>query len=158
MSTLTLPRPDNLRGRFGQMVESDVYMIADRVREIDPSLFIYATDQPGVAKKYAICEHCVDGVERLVFATDELDARVLTHLQYLLRVPFEHRFAEAERIADQNEAERKQNETDEFYERLGRPMWTRLEHDGFIETRGVSFPKAGATGGKGSLRRQRSRA
>lgn len=150
MSALALPRPDNLRGsRFGTLVEHDLYMIAERIREIDPNLYIYDTEQPG--KRYAICENCRDGKERLVFKTEAIDARILEHLRYLLHVPFEHRIDEAEKLATKREEERVAREQDELYERMGRPMWTQLDHDGFIPGgRGVSFPKRGVAGGKGS--------
>jgi hypothetical protein len=138
--------PDNLRGRFGSYVESDVYHICDRIKEIDSRLRICVLEPPvefaGKTYNFSVVELCPDGVERLVYRTEALDARIVEHLQYLLRVPFDKRFAEAERIEAKHEAEQKQRDFEEYYERVGRPMMTDLERCGFI-TRGISYPKRG---------------
>lgn len=146
MTSLALPRPDNLRGRYGALVESDVYDICSRIKEVDPNLYIQLLDPPvqfaGKVYHYAIVEVCRDGVERLVCRVEELDARVIEHMQYLLHVPFEKRFAEAERLEAKAEAERREKEHAELYERIGRPMWTDLERCGFIQ-RPASYAKRG---------------
>lgn len=137
---LALPRPDNLRGSWGTLVDTDVYGISERVKEIDPNLYIYRTEQPGGAV-YSIGEMCVDGVERLVFRThQQLDARVIEKLQYLLHVPFEQRYAAAERAEAQLEAERKERELDQLYEDVGGPMRSMLYRCGFSDAP-ASYPK-----------------
>jgi hypothetical protein len=73
---------------------------------------------------------------------EALDGRLIEHLQFLLHVPFEQRFAEAERRADKIEADAKEKNLDELYERMGRPMWTELERCGFID-RNRSYAKRG---------------
>jgi hypothetical protein len=96
-------------------------------------------------------EHCKDGVERLVFKVAALDARVEKRLHELMHMPLAARLAQIEKDQYRLEAEEKEYELDDLYERVGRPMWTQLEHDGFIQ-RGVSYPKAGVAT-KGSKRR-----
>lgn len=146
-SSLILPdsvRPTNLHLRESvqmRMVEGDVYDIANRVKGVDPSLFIVQLEEGGDCA-WAVMEHCADGVERLVFRTDALDARVVEKLRYLMARPLHERLAEAEEIEHKFAEAEKERDLDELYERMGRPMWTQLEHDGFIQ-RGVSYPKRG---------------
>jgi hypothetical protein len=59
-------------------VEDDVLSIVRQVREIDPRIHIYYNEQTG---KYDLVEHCLDGVERLIFSVSELDPRVLSRLR-----------------------------------------------------------------------------
>jgi hypothetical protein len=148
MASLALPtRPANLRGRFGDLVESDVFHICERLHELDKSLNVHVIDPPIAfgekVYRFAVTEQCADGVERLVFRVEELDARIIEHVRYLLRVPFEHRFNEAEKLADKLTAEAKEHELDKLYDTMGAPMLRQLEHDGFITHRGKSFPKRG---------------
>lgn len=146
--------PRNMRYVRGH-VEGDVFRICERLEEIDKSLFVYPLDPPVKAGDrtchYSIVEECADGVPRLVFRATALDARILEHVQYLMNVPFEKRFAEAEARADKLEAEARENEKDELYETMGRPMLTDLERCGFIQRR-TSYAKRGVTGGRGSRR------
>lgn len=137
MSALALPRPSNLRGGPGTHVEGDVYRICDRIREIDSNLWI----DPLPGGGFAICERCADNVDRLVYKAPALDARIVEQLEYLLHVPFEQRFAEAEKEAAKYEAEHREKELDELYERLGGPMLPALERTGFIQ-RSKSYPKS----------------
>lgn len=143
---LVLPggvRPSNLHlppGARALAVDSDLYDICGRVAEIDKSLHIVLLE--GDDKHcFAIMEHCPD-MERLVFKVKELDARVLQKLQKIMAMPLQERLAllekEEHRLAEQEQ----ERELDDLYERVGRPMWTQLEHDGFIQ-RGVSYPKRG---------------
>lgn len=138
MSGLALPRPSNLRGGPGTHVEGDVYRICERIREIDPNLWI---DPLPDGDGFAICERCKDNEDRLVYKAPALDARIIEHLQYLLHVPFERRFAEAERLNEKWEAEQREKELDEMYERMGGPMYSMLERTGFSQ-RSTSYPKS----------------
>ena len=138
-------RPSNLH--FGddvhvRMIDSDMYNICDRLREINPNLSVVAAMR-GDEILYNIMESCPDGVERRIFKAKELDARVLKHIERIMGIPFEHRFEEACKEIDRYEAAQKEEQLDELYERLGRPMWTQLEHDGFIDGRNVSYAKRG---------------
>lgn len=137
-------RPSNLvlpEGTAVTEVESDLYNICDRVKGISPRLSIILADS---GEKYAfiVMEHCADGVERLVFKVRELDGRVVKRLEQLMAMPLAARYEELEKQAYRLEQEEHENQMEELYERLGRPMWTQLEHDGFIQ-RGVSYPKTG---------------
>lgn len=150
MSTgLALPRPDNMRVPYGDaahLVENDVYNICARIKELDPNLYLYLLDPPIVlgdkTYRYTVSEMCEDRVERLVSRFEDLDARIIEHLQYLLHVPFEHRMAEAEKLEARAEEDRKENDLAELYESMGRPMWTDLEKCGFIQ-RNRSYAKRG---------------
>lgn len=152
-TTLILPSgaaPSNLHLKPGiratGFVEGDVYDIALRVgalgRTYDTVLHVIQMED-GADCKYAVMEHCKDGMERLVFKFDDLDGRVLEKLRRLMSIPFRERFAKLEAEEILNESKRKDDELEKLYEEVGRPMWTQLEHDGFIESRGVSYPKAG---------------
>lgn len=113
------------------MVESDLYDICERIKEIDPSLFIVLLDD-GDRAAYAVMERCADGVERLVSKHRELDQRVLDKLMYLKSVPFEKRFAQIEAQIDREEAEEREREAEEMYETTGAPMYRELKRCGFI--------------------------
>jgi len=85
-------------------VESDVYNICTRVREIDPSLSVVL--QEGHPKPWVVMELGIDGEERFVARYEELDARILENLRYMLAVPFEKRLDVLQRQADKENAER----------------------------------------------------
>lgn len=146
---LILNRPDNVWGRFGQYVTHDVFHIAERLQEISPNLFIQAlpeTQQFGEHMwNFAIIEWVPRATppEQLVYRTEALDGRIIEHVEYLRRVPLSVRLREMERIEEKRKEEDQQRELDELYDRMGRAMWYQLEHDGFNEGRGVSFPKRG---------------
>jgi hypothetical protein len=150
---LVAARPHNLRYDRNVEVSGDVYNICDRLAELDPSLYIYPLDPPVAlgdkVYRFSVIEQCGDGVDRLVMRVTELDARILEHIQYLLRVPFKQRFAEAERRADLLEAEHREAEMDSLVETMGMPMLRQLHHDGFSQRRTVYAP-TGVTGGRGS--------
>ena len=154
MTDLLLNKPTNLvlgDTMKAAYVDGDVFNICERVKEISPDLYIVLLEKDDKFA-YAVMEHCVDGVERLVFKVKELDNRVCEKLRRLMSIPLNERVAEIEKHEHRLEAERLEQESDELYERFGRPMWTQLEHDGFIQ-RGVSYPKRGVAGGRGSAQR-----
>lgn len=141
---LLLPQPDNVRGKFGSYVTNDMYDIAKRIKEVDPSLCIQLLDPPVTfgadVYNFAIVELCKDGEERLVYRTAELDGRVPEYLQYLLKVPFAKRFAEAERIEQKHKDDAHEESLDKLYEEMGGPMEIQLERCGFTQ-RPISFAK-----------------
>jgi hypothetical protein len=100
--------PSNLRvdmsgdRRNVMVVDSDLYKIADRVREIDPRLMIVYHD--GHPEPFTIMEQCEDGVTRFVARYAELDQRILDDLRYMLRVPFDERLKRVEREIDAKNA------------------------------------------------------
>lgn len=138
MSGFVIPgsaAPNNLRFSSNvraSLVESDVYNICERIREVDPSLFLVLLEQDDKAA-YAVMETCRDGTDRLVCKVQELDARIVEKVERLKSIPFEVRFKAIEEQIDREEAEQRELEKEELYETLGAPMLSQLEHDGFIE-------------------------
>ncbi len=103
MSELILNKPTNVRLRDGDrlsVVSSDVYKIAERVKEIDPNLRIILHE--GHEKPWVVTEIGRDGVEYFVSRYEELGAHILEHLQYMRAVPLEKR---VERLAREADAE-----------------------------------------------------
>jgi hypothetical protein len=147
---LVLPgiTPDNLKldGAIkSAMITSDVFNICERLKELNPRLEVHAIwdDRPGGDRGYAIMERVAPDETKLVFKCRELDARVIHEVQYLIGVPFSERMARVEKLLADEDRRQKEAELDELYENLGRQMLRQFEHDGFIESRGVSFPKRG---------------
>jgi hypothetical protein len=136
-------RPVNLYADNVTVVDSDVYKICDRIREVSPDLYIVYNHDDATGKPFAIMEKCIDGVDRLVFKTPELDGRVIEKLQYLRSVPFEKRFAEAEKKVEKDKKDFDDEQLEKLYDEMGIPMRYQLWHDGFIDHRNVSYPKRG---------------
>jgi hypothetical protein len=131
------------------VVTSDMYNICDRLREISPRLYLLElTQQTAEGEKfgYALMEHCIDGVDRLVFRVtrDGLDGRVLAKVRYAMGLDLHERIAYCDRERDAEEAHQREAAAEELYERMGGPMWTEMERTGFIQ-RPVSYAKGGAT-------------
>ena len=149
MTQLILPTgsvPTNLRllpSAKVKYVDNDLYDIAMRLKEVHPSIYVLEVDDEQ-SVKWVIMEDCADGVQRLIFKVDTLDARVLRKLAEIMAMPLAERLAKLEKDEYKIEADRKEAQLDDLYERVGRPMWTQLEHDGFIQ-RGVSYPKVGVS-------------
>jgi len=80
------------------MVDSDLYNIAERIKEIDPNLYIVYHEKH--EKPFTVMENCTDGVTRFVARYEELDSRVLDHLRYIASVPFDERLKKAEAEVD----------------------------------------------------------
>lgn len=129
------------------MVEGDVFDICNRIKEVDPNLFVIQLENDAKGCAYAIMEKCADGMDRLVYKTRELDQRIIDKCLYMRAVPFEQRAAQIEAEVDRQEQEERDRASEELYERLGGPMLSQFAHDGFIDGRNVSYPKV-----KGRLR------
>lgn len=140
MSGFVIPgsaAPNNLH--FGPnvkatLVEQDVYNICERLQEVDPALFIIAVEDDKDCA-FVIMEHCADGTDRLVWKAKELDPRVVEKAERLRSIPFEHRFKAIEEQIDKDEAEQRELEHEELYEKLGAPMLRELERTNFIDRR-----------------------
>lgn len=124
--------PPNMRAKLGAFVESDVFDICHRILEIDPDLVIVPNDETH-AHRFSIHHLDKAGNEYLVMTADVLDARILTDLQYLLHVPFEKRYAEAERLEKENERKRDEAERERLYEKMGYQFYRQLDRCGFIQ-------------------------
>ncbi len=153
MSLITVGAPDNVKiagvnPRALKLVESDVYNIAQRVKEIDRNLYIVVHE--GHERPFVVMEHALDGAERMVSRYAELTPAILEDLRYMLAVPFEKRFAEltkkidAENEANENawmESEKHDRFTWEFRKALEESnmtdfMWTRVYMNGGRKKRG----------------------
>ena len=136
MSVL-VPRPESLRVRgkaVPKLVESDVYNICNRIKQIDPSLFVVW--QEGQAKPWIVVEQCADGEQRMVERYEELDARILEDLQRMLRIPYGERFKKITAEIDAHN-ERLRSETNRDMERIAWTMRRALRpatHDGYIQS------------------------
>jgi hypothetical protein len=72
-----------------RVVESDVFNVCDRIKEIDPSLHVVLhEDHP---EPWVVMEHCHDGVTRMVKRYAQLDPSILDDLRYMLHVPYTER-------------------------------------------------------------------
>jgi hypothetical protein len=148
--SLTVPRHEILDSKLGDSIPGDLYLIADRIHEFDSSLYVAYHEDHVEKGQYVVMEQCADGVDRFVTRVKQLDARIIEKLRYMQSVPFEKRFAEAERCEAKADAELKEHRLDEAYEALGAPMLPLLQRTGGIDSRPQSYPKLGVTGGKGS--------
>lgn len=145
--------PKNFRDDFGELVvEGDTHMVCDQLAKISPNLLVRRRKRLDNSYEYIVSEICIDGKERWVMRRDYLDPRLVKDIEYILHVPYEHRYAEAEKLEAKIEADNHEYELDKLYDQFGRPMLTELERCGFIQ-RPVSYPKRGVTGGRGSLER-----
>lgn len=147
MSDLIAPRPFNLSlppGMHVQEVEGDLYDICSRLAEISPRIFVNlltGDDQHA----FAIMEHCIDGVDRMIFKVQTLDQRVLRKVEGIMALSLSERIAKAEQENYRFEADQKEQEFEELYDKLGAPMRRELERTGFITLRNMSYPKANHT-------------
>lgn len=139
-SNLNIPEDVHL-----DSVDSDTFNICERIkRELEGGdRLIITLMRRGDQHVFLITEDCDDGVNRLVLKTKELDDRVIQKLYKMRALPLDKRLVAIEESIKAEEAAEEENEMERLYENMGRPMWTQLEKDGFIDGRGVSFPKAG---------------
>lgn len=150
MSSLILPRPDNVHGRFGTYVDGDVYNISERMRELSQHLSLQVLDPPvtGFGKTYhfAICEYSPkSGREELVMRVEALDARVITALERMRKIPFEHRFKEMEKLEAKWAEEERERQLNELYEKMGGNMRIQLERCGFTDSWGPKYAPTNKT-------------
>ncbi len=147
MPELIYPRPENVRGKFGQWVTADMFHIARRLQEIEHGnrLFIQSLKPPtrlpdGQVWNFVIVEVDENGTQWWVTPARELDSRVIEHAQMLLNVPFAKRFEAAEKLIAKREQEYIDRQLDEALENWGWDFRKQLAHDGFITHTGHSYP------------------
>ena len=151
MSDVSYPRPDNVRGKFGRWVTADMFHIAQRIQEVDPTLFIQVLDSPmkwaDQTWNFIIVEvpetGPLAGIECWVYPTEALDGRVIEHVQRMLAVPFDKRFEEAEKLEAKREADDQERQMEEALDGWGWDFRKQLAHDGFISHTGKSYSKRG---------------
>lgn len=137
-------RPSNLQTpTLGTLVESDIFDICNRIKEIDPDLTVVANDE-GHAHRFSIQHIDKHGNAYLVMTADELDARIINDLQYLLHVPFEQRYAEAEKRERAAELASMEHQRESLYEKLGHQFYVQLDRCGFIQRSDI-LPKRNRT-------------
>lgn len=124
---LATPIPANLRIRAGTkmtIVESDVYNVCRRIKEIDPSLYVVL--QEGHDKPWVVMEMCHDGECRMVSRYAELDSRIIDDLRRMLAIPFDKRIETLQKQLDaENEAASKNPEQwERFIWDIGRTLQT----------------------------------
>lgn len=131
------------------LVTHDMWMICERVKEISPNLYLLEllrTSREAEKFGYALMEHCPD-MDRLIMRVtkDNLDGRLLEKLRYIMSVDLHERIKICDRIRDKEEADQAENNSEAMWETMGGPMQIQLEHDGFIDSRGVSYRKLNRT-------------
>lgn len=137
-----------------RFVDSDMFDICKRLAHLDRRLFIVQLEEtdPKLLREarktgklpvtYVIMERGLDGGAYMVLKTKELDARVLERIQYLMRVPLDKRFEEAERLEAKAKADMERDGIEAAYERMGQDFRHQLKKDGFI-VGGPSYPTKG---------------
>lgn len=94
--------PDNMRldvsGEKPALIESDLWNIAERIKEIDPNLVVVFHE--GHSEPFTVMEQCRDGVTRFVARYKELDQRILEDLRFMQSIPFSERIQAVERKID----------------------------------------------------------
>ncbi len=137
MSLITVGAPDNVKiagvnPRALKMVESDVFNIAQRVKEIDPHLYIVIHD--GHPEPFVVMEHALDGTERMVSRYAALNQQILEDLRRMINVPFEQRFAETtKRIDAENKAAEDAWMESEQHERMTWEFRKALEEANMVD-------------------------
>lgn len=127
-----------------------MFDICKRIQEVDKRLFIITLPEDE-QYNFAIMEQVNPSEAHLVKKYAELDARVISDVQYMQSIPLNERVKVMEREIDAANDKFEDDKMEELYENMGRAMWTQLDHDGFIAGgRAVSYAKRGVTGGKGS--------
>lgn len=134
--------PDNMRLDVSgdqnkmAMVDSDLWNIAERVKEIDPNLMIIF--HADAKEPFVVMENGPDGVSRFVARYAELDQRILEDLRYMARIPFDERMKKIEREIDKrNEALEKPDE--EVMDWLATEMRREMKKANMIDPVGETF-------------------
>lgn len=141
--------PNNLQFQGkAHIIDSDVFNICERVKELSPRLHIIVADPPRPdGKNFIIMEESKPGDWMCVARYEALDGRIIEDLQRMSAIPLKDRLAQIEKEEKKHEEDSADEALEELYERMGGPMWSQLERDGFIDGRPVSYPKRGITHG-----------
>ncbi len=95
--------PTHLRGL--KMVEHDVHSVCDRIKELDPNLFVVL--QEGHEKPWVVMETTRTGDHEMVSRYEHLGSYIIDDLKRMLSIPFEKRM---EALFKKVDAENEQKE------------------------------------------------
>lgn len=110
-----VPAPHGLmiKGKPAKYVESDVFNVCNRIKEVDRNLSVAL--QEGHDLPWIVVEMCTDGEERLVKRYAELTPAILDDLRRMIAIPFQQRIDEMQREADlANDVARAQRESGDW--------------------------------------------
>jgi hypothetical protein len=114
--------------------------LPEEVQDGDRLFVVIHEDHP---EPFVVMEHADDGTDMFVLRTDRLDAKTYETLRRARFIPLHKRLAAFEKEEAKHQADQKQHELDELYERIGGPMYRELHRNGFAHGRAESFPKRG---------------
>lgn len=133
-SNLSLPE-----GSRATHVEHDLHDICARLRELDPSLRLCLLEHVNGQAVWAVTEIDRTGTESLIVRVgpgcqlDALDARVITHIEWIRRIPAEERLAQIERDIERDRAAAAAEASEKLYENMGSKFYRDLHELGFIQ-------------------------
>ncbi len=135
--------PSNIRlpkGSRGTHIDSDMYDISSRLRELDGSLFVSLIEHADGRAMWAVCETDRAGVESLIFRVgpgceiDELDGRVIAKLNYIRSVPAGERARKLQAELDREAESKREHEREQMYDQMGSSFYNNLIKCGFVHT------------------------
>lgn len=133
--------PSNLllpEGSRATHVENDLHEICARLRELDPNLRLALIEHVNGNAIWAVMEIGRDGQEHLVVrvgpgcALDALDARVITHIEWIRRIPAAERLATIERELARERESAAADRSEKLYEDMGSEFLSNLYKCGFV--------------------------
>jgi hypothetical protein len=133
MSTVKIKTPGNIKTKYGRVVTSDVYNVAEKVQELDPNLMIVETE-PKFNKRWLVVEMVNRGGTMEVTPVKRyavLDSRVVEDLERMLRIPLEERLKELDDWMAAEEKAKQEAEYARLWE-LGEKAEWAARKDGLI--------------------------
>lgn len=132
-SNLVLPE-----GSRATHVDNDLHDICSRLRELDPNLRLALVEHVNGNAIWAVTEVDRTGTESLVFRVgpncelEELDARVITKIEWIRRIPAQERLAQIERDIERERAAAAEARSEKLYEDMGSKFLSDLYKCGFV--------------------------
>lgn len=134
--------PTNLvlpEGSRATHVESDLHDICARLRELDGNLRLCLIEHVDGRAIWSVNEITREGAEELIFRIgpgcelEELDARVITKVEWIRRIPAAERLAQIEKdIAIERESAAAEA-SERLYENMGSKFYSDLHRLGFVQ-------------------------
>lgn len=135
--------PSNIilpEGSKAQFVESDLYDICERIRELDENLRVVVLEHVDGRAVFAITEIDRQGNVNLVMRIgpgckiDALDGRVIDHLNWIRAIPADVRAAQIEKEIAAERAYADEQKAEKLYEDMGQTLYDNLFKCGFVMT------------------------